>query len=206
MIIELYGLPGSGKTTLAREIVKRTDFKSIKVNKKSELLFYNLLFLIKHPIRFFVTLFYLILNSKNLSMFYTKFMNSFLDRNAEYQKALRYDKAMLDEAYFQNILSVFEKEMNSKFLRKYLNFLLWPDVLIVFNINPDKCFERVGKRGYAIRSNFDREPEVKWKKIIAKNDRILKKNLDSLSLNYIIVDNKKTSLDIVKEINNQIKS
>lgn len=200
MIIEFYGLPGSGKTTLAKEIAEKTDFKIIKVSKKAELLFYNLLFLTKHPIKFFATFFYLALNSKSFKMFYLKFMNTFLHHNAEYQKALRCKKAILDDGYFQNIISVFGKEMNSKSLRKYLKFLLRPDMLIVFNISSDKRSERISKRGYAARDIFNTEYGAKWEEILEKNDGILKKNLDYLPLNYIIVDDKKNLFDVLKEI------
>jgi len=203
MIIELYGLSGSGKTSLAREFAKKTDFKTIKVKKKTELIFYNFLFLIKHPIKFFVTLFYLVSNSKGLRMFYSKFMNSFLHFNAKYQKALRCDKAILDEGYFQNIISIFEKEIDSEFLKRYLKFLLWPDLLFVFdNVDFDERLKRITKRGYGIANYLKKEEKASWEKVVEKNDRTFKKNLKNIPVNYIIVDDKKNLSDILKKINN----
>lgn len=202
MIIELYGLPGSGKTSLAREFARKTDFKTSKINRKTELFFYNFLFLIKHPVKFAVTLFYLVLNSKGLKMFYSKFMNSFLHLNAKYQKALGCDKAILDEGYFTNIISIFEREINSKFLKKYLKFLLRPDVLVVFdNANSKERLKRIARRGYGIANYLKEEEKAKWQKITEKNDRTFKKNLNGIPINYIIVDDKKKLTDILKEIN-----
>ena len=201
MIIELYGLPGSGKTNLTKEIVKKTDFRIIKIYKKTELIFYNFLFLIKHPIKFFTLLFYLILNSKNFKGFYSKFMNSFLHCNAKYQKSLRYSSAVLDEGYFINIISIFEKEIDSESLKKYLKFLLWPDVLVVFdNVDFNERSKRIAKRGYGVANYLKIEERAKWEKVIEKNDKILKENLKNLFIKYIIVDDKKSLSDIMKEI------
>lgn len=209
MIIELYGLPASGKTTLARKIARNTDFKIVEIKSKPELIYFNFLYLIKHPIKFIITLFYIILNSPNWNFFYQKFMNTFLQVNARYQKALRYKLAIIDQGYFQNIISVFEKEISSKILIRYIKFLLFPDKLIVFNISKNKRLKLMGERGYFARDKFGKAYRKKWEKIIEKNDKILKDNLRKINTDCLMVKDKDINnsfKDVVGEIKKIIKT
>jgi len=207
MIIELYGLPGSGKTSLAKKIVGETDFEIIKIKSKKELLYFNFLFLVKHPIKFFKLLFFVISNSLSSSkLFYYKLMNCFFDYNAKYQKALRCKFSIIDQGYFQNIISVFNKEISPKFLKKYIKFFILPDKLIILDINKKKRLAMMKKRGYFARDKFGRIYRKKWEKIIEYNDKILKKSLanKNVPVDYLIVKDKDIS-NYFKEIIKKVK-
>jgi deoxyadenosine/deoxycytidine kinase len=205
MIIEFYGLPGAGKTTVSQKIAARSEFKIIKIRGKKELFWYNFLYLVKHPVNFVVTLYYLAVNSSSWPIFYYKFTNTFLHHNAKYQKALRYPKAILDQGYFQNVLSVFEKPVGADFFLKYSKFLLKPDKLIILNLPPDDILKRIGERGYMARERFGQKYFGKWLEAVKENNRIFLENLDKLGIDYVIVDVGQSADDICGEISNILK-
>ena len=188
MLIELYGLPGSGKTTLAKIIAKERGYKIIKIRSKRELFFYNLIFLIDHPYKFFVQLFYLVINSNNLKIFYFKLMNTFLDYNAKYQKAKKYENAILDQGYFLNVFAVFDEEQTDEKIEKYLSYLLKPDLLIILDVPFFVSLERAKNRGYFARENFSSEYKIKWQDAVKKNNRIFLNMINSIKVNYIKID------------------
>ena len=196
MLIELYGLPGSGKTTLARKIAKEKGYKIIKIRLKRELFFYNLIFLIKHPYKFFVQLFYLINNSNNFKIFYFKLMNTFLDYNAKYQKAKKYKNAILDQGYFLNVFAVFDEAQTAEKIKKYLNYLLKPDLLIILDIPFSLSQERAKNRGYFARENFSEEYRKKWQQAVENNDELFLNIIDSFSVNYVKIDGRKDEKDL----------
>ena len=70
MIIEIYGLPGAGKTTLAKKMASEFNIPLIKIRGKTELFFYNLLYFFLHPAAFLKGFWYIFINSKNWRLFY----------------------------------------------------------------------------------------------------------------------------------------
>jgi len=192
MIIELYGLPGSGKTTLANKLARNSGFQVIKIRSNKELLFYNFLFLVKHPIKFTAMFFYLLVNRGNgWRMFYYKFMNTFLQHNAKYQKALRFKNALIDQGYFQNIISVFEKKITPEAIKRYAKFFLYPDKLIVFNMSPGWRLEKMEKRGYNARDGFSEEYKKNWQEVIEHNNKMLNESIKNLFSDVVIIKNDK---------------
>ncbi len=186
MIVELYGLPASGKTTLARKMVS-DGYVRVKIKNKKELLFYNFLFLAKHPVKFVASFIYVILNFGSASLFYYKFINAFLDKNAKYQKSLRFKKSLIDQGHIQNIVSVFENKLTPREMIRYLRFLPLPDKLIVFDVNRAKRDERAGQRGYSARMNFGSDYQKEWREIIEYNDKLLKSILKDVQVEYFTI-------------------
>lgn len=181
MIIEFYGLSGSGKTTLANKIEKEGDFKVVRIQSLTELIFYNFLFAANHPFKYIAIFVYLVLNSNfSLKMFYYKFMNTFLHHNAKYQKALGCKRAIIDQGHFQNILAVFEKPVEKDALMRYLKFLPKPDALILFDVSEEEIKK-------SPREDFGGEYFKKWKKIIQENNKLFLSIIGDLNLNYFIL-------------------
>ncbi|MFH1744874.1 MAG: AAA family ATPase [bacterium] len=197
MIIEIYGLPGSGKTTAAKRIADSCGYEIIKIRKKSELVFYNFLFLIKHPVRFFVLLYYVFRFSSSLKEFYFKLMNTFFDYNAKYQKALKKKNAILDQNYFTNIFAVFTKPVDAEVLTKYLKYVLCPDKLIIMNIDKDIREKRVMERNYFARDDFGDEYKKEWREAMEKNNKIFFDVVKKMKIDYLILDDDNLSSKII---------
>lgn len=188
MLIEFYGLPGSGKTTLAKKLAKEKGYTIIKIRKKRELFFYNLIFLIKQPQRFFSLLYYVIKNSGNLPIFYFKLMNTFLDYNAKYQKAKRCENALLDQGYFLNVFALFDRALSKEEMKKFLKLSLKPDLLIVFDMPFSLRQERTQARGRFTRGNFSEEYQRRWQKAAEENNKMFLGLLDDIGIEYEKVD------------------
>lgn len=204
MIIELFGLPGVGKTTLSRVLAERNNFEVIKIKSRGELIFLNFVYLIKHPIKFFATLFYIIKNSDSWPLFYYKFTNCFLHHNAKYQKALKFEKTILDQGYFQNVLSIFEKPIDEKELIKYSKYLLKPTKLIILDLPFDELEKRAQERGYFSRDEYDEIYKLSWKNMLKKNYDLFKNSAGILNLNYLLInavgDTEQIYQDILKTL------
>src|SRR3989344_7400398 len=116
MIIELFGLPGSGKTYLAEKLEEK-DFKLVKFSSKLEKYFYSFLFILSFPLLSIYLFFKLNLNSNKYGNIKIKIMRNILlfATMAFYKKAsLSKDKIILDEGFFQMINSIFEAKKQGK--------------------------------------------------------------------------------------------
>jgi len=209
MIIELFGLPAVGKTALAEELVKLSDFKLVKIRNLRELFWYNLIFLIRHPLSFGATFLFIAKNSANWSMFYFKFMNCLLQHNAKHQKARRYRKAIIDHGHWQNVISVFEEAISEKQLRQYIKYLPTPEFLAVIEAEDSLMKEREAKRGYFGREDLGSHYQKNWRKIISENCRIFKTVLADNFLNHKIFNSNQSAnmigLEILEVIENDRK-
>jgi len=189
MTIELYGLPGSGKSTFAKKSTEEKKIEIVKIRSKNDLLLYNFIFFLKRPIKFLVSLFFVIANSSGREMLYYKFMNCFLHYNAKYEKSLKSAGAILDQGHFQNILSVFEAPISARKMLFYLKFIPRPDELIIFNSSKEEISKRIEIRGYLGREEFKNIDKVKWQAAMEANHRLFLDNLNKIKkLNYIIHD------------------
>lgn len=199
MIIELYGLAGSGKTTFAERLAERGDYKIIRIRGRLELVWLNFIFMLKRPVSFFNLIVYVLHNSNSWKLFYYKFMNVFLHCNAKYEKALRYDNALIDQGYAQNIISLFEREISAEDLRKYFSSTIIPDKLVIFDMPETVRMEHIEKRRYESRDDFDATYRELWKKLSKRNHRLFLDNKNIYKGEIIMVKNKedfnKFSLD-----------
>ena len=201
MIVELYGLPGTGKSTIARAIESQGKFKRIKINSKIELLWYNFLFFLKSPFKFFKLLFYIFRNSNNWQIFYYKLMNLFLHCNAKYQKVLKYQYALIDQGYFQNIISLFEQQVDWEIIQKYLANIVLPDKLFIFQVDDQERQKRLLNRGHGLRQFQDEKIKDIWLKAIQANNLVFLENLANTKVQFFIITNDKSVEQVLNEIN-----
>ncbi|KKP92335.1 MAG: hypothetical protein UR94_C0001G0020 [Parcubacteria group bacterium GW2011_GWA2_36_10] len=201
MIVELYGLPGTGKSTIARAIESQGKFKRIKINSKIELLWYNFLFFLKSPFKFFKLLFYIFRNSNNWQIFYYKLMNLFLHCNAKYQKVLKYQYALIDQGYFQNIISLFEQQVDWEIIQKYLANIVLPDKLFIFQVDDQERQKRLLNRGHGLRQFQDEKIKDIWLKASQANNLVFLENLANTKVQFFIITNDKSVEQVLNEIN-----
>lgn len=200
MIIELFGLPASGKTSLAHSLSVR-GFRIIKIRSRSELIFYNILFFFRNPIRFFRLLFWVLINIGDRRLFYLKMTNAFFNDNAKYEKAARHPKAVLDQGYFQNILSLFEKEFGrKKLLLAYAKIIPKPDLLLILDLPRPERERRAAKRGFFAREKFGKHYIENWKITLERNYLLFKESLPDLDVKHLILDTRKETPYLIQEI------
>lgn len=123
MIIEFYGLPGTGKTTIAKNIAMRGG-ENVVINKnKLGRVYYSLVFLLKQPKKFF---FLFNLTTLELSFKFCtshKFLNLYIyrlklliDKMAKYGYAYKHSSndevLFIDEGFFQHVISMCERKKN----------------------------------------------------------------------------------------------
>ena len=105
MIVELVGLPGSGKSTFARTLEGEGKWKRARVSGNIELLWYSKLFCLRHPVSAYHQLCWLIRHRGHRALWYTKFVNLSLVHNAKYMKARGMQNALSDQGHLQNVMS-----------------------------------------------------------------------------------------------------
>lgn len=163
MILELTGLPGSGKTTFAKKLSEKEDWRLITIRRRGELLYYNAWFLARHPVFFFRGLRWLFQNLGRRELWYTKFMNLFLVHNAKYMKASRYPRAIIDQGHHQNVISLFDEMLPPTELRAYLRCLPPPDALLFFVADEKVRDQRLSARGYGVREGISDDVRALWR-------------------------------------------
>ena len=168
MTVELVGLPGVGKSTIAKALTKN-GWEIIQADSRSELLWYNLVFLLYHPIRFFLLLGYIFAHANSFSEWYLLFMNNFLHVNAKYIKAKKYEKAIIDQGYTQNIVSFFTKPADTQAINQYLNTVLKPDLVILLTAPQEIRKKRLRQRGYGVRDRSGDISTQQWLQAADKN-------------------------------------
>lgn len=204
MIIEFVGLSGSGKSTIARQLAQDPDFRIIKIREKGDLLRYNLAFLFRHPLRFFSLLAYVFRNSNGLKELYYKLMNCFFDYNAKSEKARSVDVAILDQGYFQNIISLFDHKINKEELVDYVAYLPKPDYLFVFDLGRKERDERLKERGYAYRADFSEAEIAAFADLAEHNYAVFLRSKQELLPDAIVIEADKDAVSLVEDLRKMI--
>jgi glycosyltransferase involved in cell wall biosynthesis len=162
MIVELVGLPGSGKSTFARTREQEGKWVRARINGRLELLWHAKLFCLRHPISAFLQLCWLIKYRGHRALWYTKFVNLFLVHNAKYMKAVRMPYAIIDQGHLQNAMSLFDTAVSPETITQYLAILPHPDVSIFFDVTKDERMRRQKERGYEVRENVPLDLRREW--------------------------------------------
>jgi glycosyltransferase involved in cell wall biosynthesis len=189
MIIELYGLPGSGKTTYAKALAREGGFEIIKIHHRTELIRRNILFFLRHPVKVSRLFFYTFRHAGSSSLLRYKMINLFLESNAKYHKALSVERAIIDQGYFQNFLSLFEHPAKKSELEKYLRFVFLPDTLVAFDIPEDILEKRLEKRGYGVREDRSAAYRARWQIAVRQNHALVVSLMKEIPVKSFFIKN-----------------
>ena len=124
MIIEYFGLPGSGKTYHARRYAALKNARFIEISGRRERYFYALVFVILHP---FSTLFFLkeicVETQGRKALLWHKIFLVFPDAIACEEKArCTHGDSVVDQGLLQLLLGVYEKRVEKMRLTDALKF------------------------------------------------------------------------------------
>jgi hypothetical protein len=151
MTIEFCGLPGVGKSTIARTLESH-GFVRVRIQGKWELLWRNAVYSVCFPRAFFKMLRIIIRTSRAHGRFYPLFMNVFLDTNARIMKARTMDtNAIIDQGHVQALLSLSYHLLSDDEIQAYFRHLPLPDIVFAFEAPPSVRESHLTERGYRPR-------------------------------------------------------
>lgn len=160
MIVELVGLPGTGKTTLAKALGAHGVLVG-PATSRTALLSDATIFFLRRPFLAFALLSAIMFRTSHRRR-YTLFMNCFLGYAAQYERARRISDAggfaILDQGHFQTIISF--GGLPSQIMRAFPH----PDVLVVVEAPDDVQEERMRSRGHRPLTEQTVQDRVAWKR------------------------------------------
>ncbi len=167
MIIELVGLPGGGKTTLAERLADRGAL-IVKPPKGFRLLFESFRFTLRKPVHFFRILTETMrIVPKHLR--YSLFVNLVLVHAAKQEIAFRWTQkgrtAVIDQGFFQNSLAAFREAPTDAALEAYLRILPTPDVLLNVCVSQEERERQLTVRGRRPRQEYGKEEMERFEKV-----------------------------------------
>lgn len=137
-IIELFGLPGSGKTTLSKILVERDskDFLQVEVKNKISRLFYFILFFFFNPRLVYFSFLYISRCNKVVRPYVLHLFTLSCSKSMKAKiKSTFSDKIfIIDEGLFQRYLSILETEEKEEDIRKYIGYFPnWVGLFLVLD-------------------------------------------------------------------------
>ncbi len=177
-MIELCGLPGVGKSTLAR-MLEQHGYEKVRVNGKGDLLLTNIQYLLRYPTAFLKLFFAIVKVSLTHGRFYPLFMNVFLDTNARIFKAKHSSKlSIVDQGNLQGLLSLSYHPLTEKNVAVFLKHLPKPDLILILKTDEDTRMKRLKERGYGPRER-EKNREA-WLLHLQKNMESLEEFLQTI--------------------------
>lgn len=173
-IVELFGLPGSGKTSLFRRI------KSNQINlsfAKSN--FHG------HKLFWLRTIFTESLKVRHLSLVRFKVSLLFDLYRKDFLEVDEYN--IVDEGWLQRILSFYETKLDENEIEKAFHHVEIPDKVIILSREENGCFQRYN-HSKNIRNRLGYKYLENWKEVIVHNFQEIKKYLRSKHVDFVDVD------------------
>jgi thymidylate kinase len=188
MIIECFGLPGAGKTTIAAQLAARLPAELVGVQGRRELIRFNLRALRRHPLKYIrrTARAFHEPSSRELQLYKLRYI--FLRRNALVEKARSSPIAIVDEGHVSNILSAFEHSLAEHRMLRELRHLDLPDLALRVALPTAERKGRLEKRGYFSRSSERDEYLRRWEQAMEANSALLEQLLPTVGVRCVAVD------------------
>lgn len=209
MIIEFYGLPGSGKTTIARAIAECANDRSVTylhTSPRGEIVRYFPVFFARNPV---CTFFWLKEIVKECMRFHFRALfryklHLFFISVVQYQKAYskKNDISLIDEGLYQRILSLYESQMRKQEIERCIQHIPKPDVLVITSNKETEFYRflRSPHRHESPRLRLGQKYFENWMDIIRKNDVAVREAVRSLGTPVIFCDGAKGIENCVSKI------
>jgi len=169
MIAEFFGLPGSGKTLLAKRFSKENRIPIIEINSRIEKYFWAVFFVCTHPVLFFLLLKKIIKENKNDSaLLRHKALFLCLRAIAKEGKSFFKRDAVIDEGLYQTLLYIFERKIKKDELASYRTLFKKRTVHIIV-AGVDTRMERMQSRGRVPRVFLNNAYRERWFPVLEHN-------------------------------------
>lgn len=160
MIVELVGLPGSGKTTIA-EAMRARGVVSVSIPSRTQLLCGAVAFWSLRPV-LALNLVWHIMTRAPQEVRYELFVNGYLGYAARYRKARLLSRmgapVVLDQGFFQLFISL--EDLSAAFSEAFPK----PDFLVAVEAPTSVREERMARRGWAPRGESGLEKRLMWER------------------------------------------
>lgn len=186
MIIELCGMPGGGKSTLAQRLVV-DGWTRVEIRGLTELVILNFRRMLCGPVTYFQVLSYAWTDASKGNSWWSKYTN-LLHYHARYQKALSIDKAILDQGYLQNFISVFEHSATRNEFVRYARLIPKADKYVMFVQPVESSLVRTADRHYEIREREGSAAFVHKLSLMKDNSQLLIENSSLLARPFLVAD------------------
>lgn len=160
MIIEIAGLPGTGKSTLADALSVRTGLPVIRLRSKIVIVILGGLFFLRYP-RTFVSLKRMLERSAhgNLSLARSLVLNACIAAGAKYMYA-RMRGGIIDQGLVHALLSALPTSTSEA--SEALRFMPTPDLLVFREATTEVRVHRLKVRGRLPREEFSPAEAARW--------------------------------------------
>lgn len=153
-IVEICGLPGVGKTTIARKLTLDTNIDRVILTKKSRIVTNYCLGFIVRPKTFVYGLYFAMKHADS----WFNFWNNHVYRYARYSSALRSKLpiCILDEGPHQSIFSYAIDGLTEKEFKHYVEHTPKADLTILLTVSEEKRQQNLNKRRIQQPENINR--------------------------------------------------
>lgn len=190
MIIELLGLPGSGKTYYTKKFAQEYEMEAISFNKGFKKKFYAILFIIFHPFLFGILIKKLFIeNRQDKKVLKHKLFNYLPGVIAREQKGRLSRRSVIDEGLIQFILAMYERKISKKDLRWCQSYFNKRFKIFIIETEEKIRQKRIQTRGRIPRGHLGIDYVNNWMKILEHNYLIYKDFIQDNFQSKIIKNN-----------------
>jgi hypothetical protein len=176
MKIELFGLPGAGKTTFARRLAEEDGVPLVHVNERKEMYVRVGRFFLRHPLLVLRLLACCVQGVRgNMPLLKYKLLSLLLPALAREEKSNDFSACIIDEGMLQMLLSAHEERIAPRNLRPFEAFLKARTVEVYcIEAQPQERYERMRQRNGAPRQRFGTAYLARWQPICEANYEIIR--------------------------------
>lgn len=175
MIVELYGLAGSGKTYSTPHIAAEYGLPVADVGRRRERYACFLQFCLSHPALAGSLMLETVRRTIARPTLLLHKMKMLVSNLAKVQKAIKLGGGVVDAGLFQFLLVIYEEAVSETELAKFKDRLALRDYrILTFDVDDDIRTQRMTSRGPLPRGQFGEAYQRRWYDIYVANDKVVR--------------------------------